>query len=83
MFDKPEIKSYDQIEPIRKLYDNIFNDRELFAIEIQEGKFSYLSNKYGQRLDKLVYELSLDLSKACLDLDYKLSRLQTSGGKQE
>jgi len=74
MFRKPEITSYDQIDPIRKLYDNIFNDTELLGIEIEEKKaYSHLSNKYGPKLDKLIKDLERDLKKECLILDYKLS----------
>lgn len=77
---RPEITSYDQIEPLRKLYDNLFNDRDLFAIEVDEKKaYSHLANKYGPRIVKLVEDLENDLDRECRILDYKLTYVSQRG----
>ena len=80
MFEKKvKIVSYDQIEPLRNLYDELWNDLGILSSKVEEpNRFSSLAQKYAWKLDKIMSELERDLTYECKLLDIKLSIEQQS-----
>lgn len=87
MFEKKvKITSYDQIEPLKNLYDELWNDLGILSSQVLDTpKYSSLAQKYAWKLDKIMSELERDLSYECklLDIDLSIKQQKKSEVNQE